>query len=178
MAESEAGAQPGTDAGRPANSADPYEQARARLRDRLHSRCVVCGAESPLGLHVPFHARQDGSIEAIFSPRAALQGYSNRLHGGVIAALLDGAMTNCLFAHGVVAVTGDLTIRYRLPVSVDEPFVVRAQREKGRSPLHHLTAELEQAGTVRVVSRARFVEVVAGPAPLSGGGISHGAKPT
>jgi acyl-coenzyme A thioesterase PaaI-like protein len=35
------------------------------------------------------------------------------LHGGVISSILDGTMTNCLFAHGTVAVTAELRVRFR-----------------------------------------------------------------
>ena len=60
----------------------------------------------------------DGSVEGVFAARAPLEGYSGLLHGGVAAAFLDGAMTNCLFAHGVRALTAELTVRYREPVAV------------------------------------------------------------
>jgi acyl-coenzyme A thioesterase PaaI-like protein len=37
----------------------------------------------------------DGGVEAHFDCSRIFEGYSHRIHGGVIAALLDGAMTNC-----------------------------------------------------------------------------------
>ncbi len=48
-----------------------------------------------------------------------LEGYGGRLlHGGVIAAALDGAMTHCLFAEGLTAVRRELIVKYKHPVTI------------------------------------------------------------
>ena len=38
-------------------------------------------------------------------------GFPESLHRGFVAVLLDSAMTNCMFAHGLVGVTGELKVR-------------------------------------------------------------------
>ncbi len=40
------------------------------------------------------------------------------VHGGILAALLDDAMANCLWLRGVAAVTAKMALRYREPVPV------------------------------------------------------------
>ena len=37
-------------------------------------------------------------------------------HGGILAAVIDASMTQCLMGHGIAGYTGELTIRYRSPV--------------------------------------------------------------
>lgn len=149
----------------PVAGADPAARRQAagfqrelrRLRDLTHGRCVVCGGESRQGLHVAFEALPDGSVQGRLPGRTELAGYPETLHGGIIASLLDGAMTNCLFAHGIVAVTAELTVRYRRPVSTLEPVEVRAWRADAPHGLHRMEAELRQGGEVLVSAKAKFL---------------------
>jgi acyl-coenzyme A thioesterase PaaI-like protein len=59
---------------------------------------------------------RDGAVHTVFKAHEGLQGYRGILHGGVITALLDAAMANCLFLKGVEALTGDLHVRFLKPV--------------------------------------------------------------
>jgi hypothetical protein len=42
------------------------------------------------------------------------QGYDGILHGGIIASPFDSAMVNCLFARGIVALTAEFKVRFKL----------------------------------------------------------------
>jgi len=101
---------------------------------------------------------EGGVVEATFPCQPAFASYPGMLHGGMICMLLDGAMTNCLFAHGLVAVTVDMNVRFRQPVAVSRPAVVRAWLESENSPLHRLAAELLQGGQVVATATGRFVK--------------------
>jgi len=138
-------------------AANPFQERLQRIQPAIHGRCLVCGAEAPQGLHVAFEALSDGSVRGAVGRRPDLEGYPERLHGGVIASILDGAMTNCLFAHGVTAVTGALTVRYRRPVSTCEPVEVRAWLERSAHGVHRMGSELRQGGGVVVTATATFV---------------------
>lgn len=80
------------------------------------------------------------------------------LHGGVIASLLDGTMTNCLFAHGCAAMTGELNVCYREPVVIGEEMRIRAWITRSLSPLFMLAAELKQGDCVKATATAKFME--------------------
>ena len=54
----------------------------------------------------------------------------------MIAALLDSAMTQCLFAQGCQAFTAELTVRYRQPVAAADRLIIRAWLVDSRRPLH------------------------------------------
>jgi acyl-coenzyme A thioesterase PaaI-like protein len=123
-----------------------------------HPGCVVCGRANDRGLRLKFTRRPDGSVESRFPGDAALQGYPSQLHGGAIAMLLDGAMTNCLFRHGHVAVTAELVVRYRRPVAIDRPATVHAWLEHARPPLRRVAAELIQDGRVMAKAGATFLD--------------------
>ena len=139
-----------------------------RLHAATHPHCVVCGAANPRGLQVDFRPTADGGVEAHFDCVTILEGYSHRIHGGVAAALLDGAMTNCLFAHGHVAVTVELAVRYRHPVMTGHRATVRAWICESSHRLHRMRAELAQDGRVLVIATAKFFEPPDGGPNLTG----------
>jgi acyl-coenzyme A thioesterase PaaI-like protein len=84
------------------------------------------------------------------------QGYRNIIHGGILAMVLDSAMTHCLFARGIVGVTADLHIRYRHPVPADKEIIVTCTVTQRKLKLLTLNAELQQEGHVKVLCEARF----------------------
>jgi uncharacterized protein (TIGR00369 family) len=105
-----------------------------------------------------FHPSGDGGVQATFDCRKAYEGYANVVHGGVVSALLDGAMTNCLFSHGHPGVTAELVVRFRHPVRTDTAATVRAWIERCAPPLHILKAELLQDQQLKATARGKFME--------------------
>lgn len=153
--------------------------ATSRLRSnrlRAHPRCAVCCPASPTGLGQDFVLQPDGCVESVFAASAPFEGYSGLLHGGIAAALIDGAMTNCLFAHGVQALTAELTVRYREPIALPGSVTTRATLTQSHGRLHVLRAELRQAGRVKATALGKFIEtklsreLPAGAAPAPGPG--------
>jgi uncharacterized protein (TIGR00369 family) len=128
------------------------------LRAETHPFCMVCSGSNPLGLGLKFACEADGSVSATFLGHPALEGFQGLLHGGVIASLLDGAMTNCLFAHGRAAMTGELNVRYREPVVIGEEMRIRAWITRSLPPLFMLAAELKQGDCVKAAATAKFME--------------------
>jgi acyl-coenzyme A thioesterase PaaI-like protein len=105
-----------------------------------------------------FRLLTDGSVVAWFGCDAKFQGYPDRLHGGVIAMILDDAMTNCLLYQGITAVTGRLDVRYREPVQLGESVEVRAWIESRCKSLCRMRAELSQNGCLTAWAEAKFAE--------------------
>ena len=138
---------------------NPTTEAMAGLQESLHTHCLLCGKNHPVGYHLSFDMAENDGVQAVFDCEALYQGYTGYLHGGVISAILDAAMTNCLFAHGKEAVTGLLNIRFIVPVQIGERAVVKAWVDRSDIPLHYMRSTLEQNG--RVVSRATatFMEI-------------------
>jgi acyl-coenzyme A thioesterase PaaI-like protein len=138
-------------------------------RARLHPRCVVCGDGQAHGLGLTFVPSADGrGVEAVFDCRGRVEGYAGLVHGGVVSMLLDGAMAHCLFHRGIVAHTGELTVRFRHEILIGHPARVRAWQEHSRGRVHVLGAELLQDARVKAVAKAKFVESAApGEAPAT-----------
>ncbi len=137
---------------------EPGQQSLTTLRAQSHPQCVVCGSANGHGLGLEFQLVDGGAVEASFACAPTFEGYPATLHGGVISALLDGAMTNCLFAHGRAAVTAELTVRFRHPVAIGRPVTVRAWIESSLSPLYYLAGEVRQAGQVMATAKGKFMD--------------------
>lgn len=137
---------------------EPAQDVLDRMRLAAHPRCVVCGRAGDGGLGLRFSLSDDGGVEACFRCREPLQGYERLLHGGVISSLLDGAMTNCLFAHGIAALTAEMTVRFRHPIALDGIVVVRARIHRSQSRLHVVRAEVAQSGRVKAEATGKFME--------------------
>jgi acyl-coenzyme A thioesterase PaaI-like protein len=138
---------------------NPEPAIMPALPSSLHAQCVLCGAEHPRGFRLVFDTHADGHVEAKFPCDQLYQGYTGYLHGGVIAALLDSAMTNCLFAQGRVALTGELNVRFLKPVMVNRPAVVSARLVEALTPLFKLNGDVRQDGVIMARATAKFMEV-------------------
>jgi acyl-coenzyme A thioesterase PaaI-like protein len=128
------------------------------LRRHSHPGCFVCGPANGHGLGLEFRLGENGVVEAAFACQKVFEGYPATLHGGIICTLLDGAMTNCLFAHGHAGLTAELKVRFRHPVMTERPARVRAWIASSLRPLHELAAELVQGDQVMATARGKFLE--------------------
>jgi acyl-coenzyme A thioesterase PaaI-like protein len=123
-----------------------------------HSRCVACGRKNRSGLGLHFEVNADRQVEATFPCPDCFEGYPHSLHGGFVAVLLDSAMTNCLFAHGLVGMTGHLDVRFRHVVDIGKSARVRAWLECSSHRLHIFRACLEQDDKIKATASGRFLE--------------------
>jgi uncharacterized protein (TIGR00369 family) len=87
-----------------------------------------------------------------FVPQSDHQGYDGVVHGGILAALLDDAMANCLWLRGVAAVTAKMVLRYREPVQVGTRLFVYGRLLQEREKV--ATAE----GWITTATGTRLVE--------------------
>ena len=89
---------------------------KGKIEKHFHRNCFACGSNNGVGLRLNFHKEGDGSLYGYFFADPKYQGYSGILHGGIIATLLDSAMTHCLLTKDIPALTGRLSIRYFYPI--------------------------------------------------------------
>lgn len=119
---------------------------------------MMCGGNNPLSVGLSFRVTESGMVCASFQARADYQGYDGIMHGGFIAALLDAAMTNCLFKNGIVALTGDLHVRFHKPVPCDASIDLKAQIVSKSPPLFFVRSELVCGKAVMASAEAKFMK--------------------
>ena len=124
-----------------------------------HSQCLLCGNLNPRSLNLSFRAAPNDGVTTWFKPHEELQGYDGILHGGIIASLLDAAMTHCLFHRGIQAVTGDLHVRFVRPVPLNVSLEIKAWLLSGSSPLYRLKAEIVLGEQVMAWAEAKFMKL-------------------
>ncbi len=122
-----------------------------------HHACFACGSGNHGGLNLHFDIGPDGMTSAIWQPSPAFQSYPDRLHGGVIATLLDSAIVHALFAKGIAGVTAEMTIRYLKSVGFQEPVRVSGCVVSKRHGVFLCHAEVYQNEICAVRASAKFM---------------------
>jgi len=127
--------------------------------EALHSDCFACGICNRSGLHLHFEVGADGVAHATWQPGCDFRSYPDRIHGGVIATLLDSSIVHALFSRGVAGVTVELTIRYLQSVNIHDPVHITGWVESARHGLYACRSEIEQAGITVVRAAAKFMDM-------------------
>jgi acyl-coenzyme A thioesterase PaaI-like protein len=122
------------------------------------NRCYGCGPANPLGLRLQFFETDEG-IEIDWVAPEHVVGPPGIVHGGVQGTVLDEACCMAAFAkRHLPVVTGELTVRYRSPVPLGVPLLVRARivEEQDRSFLIEGAIVSGASGDVLTEGRGRF----------------------
>ncbi len=98
---------------------DFYEENLEKLRNIYHSQCLF-KREHSIVPDLRFWFTESGVLEGQFNCNGFQQGYDKMVHGGVIAAIIDASMAQCLMGHGIVGYTVDLAVKYRKPVIIGQ----------------------------------------------------------
>ena len=89
---------------------------RQIIENHFHQNCFACGSNDGVGLSPKFYKFEDGAVFGNFFADPKYEGYSGIIHGGIIATLLDSAMTHCLLMKDIPGLTGRLSIKYSTPI--------------------------------------------------------------
>lgn len=125
----------------------------------LH-HCFGCGQQNRTGLRLRFFT--DGTGQVVCPVRLAkrFQGPPGHAHGGIIATLLDEAMSKANRARKVVAMTRKLDVEYLRPVPVGVQLRLTARHARADGRKHHCEAELaNEAGEVLARGWALFIAI-------------------
>jgi len=134
-----------------------------KIKQEEHSHCFLCGHSNKKGFKLDFDLVDDGSMEACFRCSDFLEGYNNVMHGGVVSALLDSVMTNCLFARGIKALTAELNVRFLAPVKTEGVVRLKASIEKSSGSYYVLRASLVQGQTLKAKATGKFIAFLKNP---------------
>jgi uncharacterized protein (TIGR00369 family) len=124
------------------------------------NRCFGCGQANPVGLHLEFMLAADGSVVSLATIPNTYEGPPGYLHGGIIATLLDEAMSKAVRARGMIAMTRRLEADYLRPVPSGSAIRIegRVVRDDGRK--HWVEARiLNEEGTALAEGKGLFIEI-------------------
>ncbi len=141
----------------------PYAHINQATADKQpNSRmCFVCGVQNPAGLHAHFYQLDENTCVGRFLPAPHHQGYPGRVHGGVVAAMLDETLGRAIWSDRTAwGVTAELTIRYKAPVPLGQMLTVVGRITNTRRRLFEAEGELLLAdGATAVVASGKFVRL-------------------
>jgi uncharacterized protein (TIGR00369 family) len=127
------------------------------------NRCFGCGPASEIGLHLEFLLAEDGAVVCLPMIPKCFEGPPGYLHGGIIATLLDEAMSKSVRERGLKAVTGRMEIYYRRPVRSASPIRMEGRLLRSEGRKHWTEARiLDARGHMLAEAKGIFIEIGGG----------------
>lgn len=131
----------------------------ASTESRKKNFCFACGPDNPHGMHLKFSPDDSGKqFVCRFRLGKRYTGPPGHCHGGIIATILDDAMSKLNRLFQVSAATSRMTVEYLRPVPLQRPLEVWSHNvsKRGRR-LKHIAEIRDQKGTVLARSRGLFI---------------------
>jgi uncharacterized protein (TIGR00369 family) len=133
------------------------------MAHKAQNRCFGCGPANPGGLHLEFLLAEDGSVVCLPTIPDRFEGPVGYLHGGIIATLLDEAMSKSIRARGLTAMTRQMEINYLRPVHSEAPIRVEGRLIRSEGRKHWSEARIIDArGHALADGKGLFIEVRSG----------------
>jgi uncharacterized protein (TIGR00369 family) len=139
------------------DASDTHVSSLGWLRDG----CFGCGPANPNGLQLKFEPSPEGnSYICKFEIGSSFVGPPGHAHGGIIATILDEAMSKANRLANKIALTRRMEVEYLRPVPLGQPLVAegRITRTTGRALYNR--GELRNAdGVILARSRGTFLTI-------------------
>ena len=123
--------------------------------------CFGCGKDNPQGMRLKFvHDEAGKRFVAHFRLGRRFTGPPRHAHGGIIALILDEAMSKSSKLRNVLAPTMELTVRYLKPVPLGERLTASGWEVRVRGREHLRAAEIRnQSDELLATARGKFKAV-------------------
>lgn len=132
-----------------------YSKQLEQFKGRYHSQCLF--VKNPPVENLKYYFRNDGVLitKATFGKNH--QSYDNRVHGGLVAAIIDASMTQCLMGHTILAYTVDLQVNYQKPVPLHKEICFQTELINiQRNRVFRLITQVFQDDQVLAEGKAKF----------------------
>ncbi len=124
------------------------------------NRCFGCGQANQTGLCLDFLLADDGSVVSFPVVASAFEGHPGYLHGGIIATLLDEAMSKAVRARGSSSMTRKMEVDYLRPVPSEVPLRLEGRIARNEPRKHWAEARiLDEKGKLLAEAKGLFIEV-------------------
>lgn len=115
--------------------------------------CFACGRDNRCGLKLSFNY-SNGKLVSEFTPSKIYQGYKDIIHGGIITTVLDEAMIQAAIAEGLMPVTAEINVRFKMPLMSNEKTIAEAEITKKGSRLIEARSRLVKASDSKIIAEA------------------------
>jgi acyl-coenzyme A thioesterase PaaI-like protein len=124
------------------------------------SNCLVCGRHNPHSLKLRLHVQADsGLVSTEFIPQDEHVGFEGIVHGGLLATILDEAMTwAATWRNKRFCYCGELTARFRYPVRPRDALRIEAQVEFSKPKLIEVASKIfDFTGRLMATGSGKYV---------------------
>ena len=124
------------------------------------ANCLVCGRANPHGLRLRLHVDvETGLVSTEFLPGPQHVGFEGMVHGGLLATVLDEAMTwAATWKNKRLCYCGELTTRFRNPLRPGQRLRVEALVEFSRPKLVEVAGKIfDHTGRLAATSSGKYV---------------------
>jgi len=132
---------------------------KIKRKQNISGQCLVCGLDNPLSLRARFYELENGMLAGITIPHWEHQSYPERVHGGMISALLDQVIGRAIniTEPDTWAVTTNLEVKFMKPVPYDVQLIALAKITSVNRKLFSGEAELIlPSGEVAATGKAKY----------------------
>jgi uncharacterized protein (TIGR00369 family) len=124
------------------------------------NHCFGCGLSNPAGLRLKFFVDADQNIVCHTKLARRFAGPPGHAHGGIIATLLDEAMSKANRARNILAMTRHMEVQYLRPVPLAAPLTLTARHIDTHGRRNNCEAHIADAsGQILATAKAVFVTV-------------------
>jgi uncharacterized protein (TIGR00369 family) len=124
------------------------------------NRCFGCGQMNRTGLRLKFFVDQERTIVCRVRLARRFEGPPGHAHGGIIATLLDEAMSKANRQFGVLTMTRQMEVEYLKPVPLGVPLILTGRRVGSSERKHRCEAQIaNEDGVVLARGKALFIAV-------------------
>ena len=103
--------------------------------------CFACGGTNPIGMRLRIELGE-GTARATWTAGDDFVGWSDKVHGGIIATLLDEVMAWAPSSFDSWAVTAEMSVRYRSPALPGERLVATGRVVERRRRIYDVAGEV------------------------------------
>ncbi len=125
-----------------------------------YKHCFVCGDENPVGLNIVFET-DEKKVYARFRSDERYLGYQDRIHGGIVCAVMDETMGwACSVITKRFYYTMELTVKFKKPLPPNTTVIVEASMVDIKHSIAIAKAKLsDEDGNVFAVSSGKYFPV-------------------
>ena len=132
-------------------------------KQRNSRMCFICGMDNPIGFRAQFYNMEDGSVITPLRFKPEHQSFPGRVHGGLLATILDEMGLRALWTDGTeeqFGVTMSLDVKYRKAVPYDEDLFGVGRLVKETSMFFIVDTEIVDAtGQTLTSAKVKYVKL-------------------
>jgi uncharacterized protein (TIGR00369 family) len=119
--------------------------------------CFACGDKNAIGMRLHIELGE-GTASTSWTPGEDYVGWEDKVHGGLLATLLDEVMAWAPSSYDSWAVTAEMNIRFRSPANPGETLTARGWVDQRRRRIYHVRGEVRGAhGRMVAEAEGRFL---------------------